>query len=149
MPANRKNILVAINGGQAGEEAFHLACGIAKEKKAKVYALYVIEVKQEFPLDVEIDPSEGEAILGRIEALGKQEKCPMEGEYLQARHAGPAIVQEATTKGAGLIVLGIPYRQSHGNYSLGDTASYVMKNAPCPVMLWRVEAGNAATTKGA
>ena len=147
MPNNRKNILVAIRGGNAGEEAFRLACGIAKGTKGKIYALYVIEVKQELPLDAEIDPSKGEEILRRIEALGKEEKCHMEGEYLQARQAGPAIVQEAINRVSELIVLGIPHQRNHGQFALGDTATYVMKNAQCPVILWREQASAAAATR--
>jgi len=147
MSNNRKNILVAIRGGIAGEEAFRLACGIAKGTKGKIYALYVIEVKQELPLDAEIDPAKGEEILRRMEALGKEEKCHMEGEYLQARRAGPAIVQEAINRASELVVLGIPYQRNHGQFSLGETAIYVMKNAQCPVILWREQASVAATIR--
>ena len=64
-----KNVLIPTKGDDVGEDAFRLACGICKENKAKLYALYVIEVKQELPLDAEVDPRLGENILGRIEAL--------------------------------------------------------------------------------
>ena len=129
-----------IKGDKTGENAFRLACGLYKESKAKLYALYVIEVKQELPLDAQVDPTKGETILGRIEAVGQEEKYPVEAEYVQARHAGPAIVQEALEKGVELIVLGIPYKRRFGQFTLGETASYILKNAPCPVILWREQA---------
>jgi nucleotide-binding universal stress UspA family protein len=137
MPLNVKSILVAVKGNKAGEDAFRMACGLSKGSKAKLRALYVMEVRQELHLDAEVDATLGETILGRIEALGQEEKRPVEAQYLQARRAGPAIVQEAVEWGIELIVLGIPYKRRFGQFVLGDTASYVLKNAPCPVILWR------------
>ena len=137
MVSSLKNVLVPTKGDEVGEDAFRLACGICKENKATLYVLYVIEVKQEFPLDAEVDPRHGENILGRIEALGTQAKCPVAAEYVQARHSGPAIVQEALERKIDLIILGVPYKQRLGQFTLGETTSYVLKNAPCPVILWR------------
>ena len=123
-----------------GENAFRLACGLSKESKAKLFALYIIEVPQELPLDAEVDSAKGEAILGHIEAMAQEEKCPVEAEYLQARDAGPAIVQEALERGVELIVLGIPYKRRLGQFTIGHTTSYILKNAPCDVILWRERA---------
>jgi nucleotide-binding universal stress UspA family protein len=134
---NAKRVLVPVKGDGAGEEAFRLACKLSKQNKAKLYVLYVIEVAQELPLDAAVDPSQGEDILNRIEVLGQDEKYPVEAEYLQARHAGPAIVQEAIARKAELIVMGIPYKNRYGSFTLGETASYILKNSPCPVVLWR------------
>ena len=145
---NIKNILVPIKGDQAGEQAFRLACGLSKESKAKLYALYIIEVKPELPLDAEVDPAHGETILRRIEAVSQEETCHLEAEYLQARHAGPAIVQESLERGVELIVLGVTYKRRFGQFTLGDTTSYVLKNAPCPVIMWREQAGAASRING-
>lgn len=139
-----KNVLIPTKGDDVGQDAFRLACGICKENKAKLYALYVIEVKQELPLDAEVDPNLGEHILGRIEALGSQLRCRVAAEYVQARHSGPAIVQEALERKIDLIVLGIPYKRRLGQFTLGETASYVLKNASCPVILWREGTGSGS-----
>ena len=136
MALNVKKILVPVKGDETGENAFRLACGLSKASKAKLHALFIIEVKQELPVDAEVDPVQGEAILGRIEAVGHEEKCQVEAECLQARHAGPAIVQEALERGFELIVLGIPFKRRLGQFSIGETASHILKNAPCPVILW-------------
>ena len=148
MTMDVERILVPIIGDKAGEEAFRLACGLSKESKAKLYALYIIEVKQELPLDAEVDSSQGEAILGRIEAVSQEEKCRVEAEYLQARQAGPAIVQESIERRVGLIVLGVPYRRRFGQFTLGHTPAYILKNAPCPVILWREQMAPAPRIGG-
>lgn len=131
------NILVPVNGGKAGDEAFHVACDLSKANKAQVRVLCVIEVGQELPLDAEVDTALEEGILSRIESLAKEAKCSVQAEYLQARHAGPAIVQEALARGIGLIVMGIPYKHRLGSFTLGTTASHVFKHASCPVILAR------------
>lgn len=142
-----RNVLVPTKGDKIGEDAFRLACGICKGAKAKLYALYVIEVTQELPLDAELDPAHGESILDQIEAVGVEEKCAVVGEYVQARQSGPAIVQEALERKIDLIVLGIPYKRHLGQFTLGDTASYILKKAPCPVILWREQARIASPAR--
>ncbi len=137
MPGKLQKILVPINGSKAGAEAFRLACEIVKFNKARVRALYVIEVGQDFPLDADVDSSHGEAVLSEIEAVAEEEKCRVEAEYLQARHAGPAIVQEALERQYGMIVMGIPYKGRLGHFTLGNTSSHVLKNALCPVIIVR------------
>ena len=141
MPSNRSSILVAVDGGSTDEGAARLACGLARSSKAKVVVLYVIEVGHELPLDTELDPSLGEEVLDRLEWIGGREKCSLEGGYVQARHAGPAIVEEAVNKNAQMVILGLPSKRYRRDVSFGDTIGYVLKNAPCQVLLWREPAG--------
>ena len=37
----------------------------------------------------------------------------------------------------GKIVVGCPHEEKFGSFSLGDTIPYVLKNAPCSVIVWR------------
>ena len=61
----------------------------------------------------------------------------MEATLLQARDVGPAVVQEAMERGAQLIVMQMPYKKRFGSFTLGDTIPYILKNAPCQVILCR------------
>ena len=137
MPSNHRSILVAVDGGSTDEGAARLACGLARTSRAKVVVLYVIEVGHELPLDIELDPSHGEEILDRLESIGGREKCSVEGGYVQARHAGPAIVEEAVNKNAEIVILGLSRKRYSRDMSFGGTIAYVLKNAPCQVLLWR------------
>ena len=38
---------------------------------------------------------------------------------------------------ASAIVIGLPYRKRFGEYEIGETATYILKNAPCRVWLAR------------
>ena len=82
-------------------DAITLACSIVKKNKGKVYAVHVIEVKRSLPLDAELseEATNGEDVLLRAERVAAEADCKIEGELLQAREAGHAIVDEAMERG--------------------------------------------------
>jgi len=132
-------ILIPVAGTQADEEAIRLACQLAKKKnKSKIYAVYVITVKRALPLDAEIESEikEGEEILDRIERIAEELDAEIETDILQAREVGPAIVDEIVDREVDLILIGITYKKRFGQFYLGSVVPYVLKNAPCRVILY-------------
>ena len=61
----------------------------------------------------------------------------VEGELLQAREAGHAVVDEAAERGADVVIIGVEFERPFGGYQLGRLPQYALKNAPCHVWLWR------------
>jgi nucleotide-binding universal stress UspA family protein len=120
-------------------EAVALACSIAKKSKGKVYAVHVIEVRRSLPLDADLseEASSGEDVLVRAEKVAQDMDFKVEGELLQAREAGHAIVDEAMERGADLILLGAEHKAPLGEYQMGRLTQYVLRAAPCGVWLWR------------
>jgi nucleotide-binding universal stress UspA family protein len=122
-------------------DAVLLACSIAKKSKGngKVYAVHVIEVKRSLPLDAEMPEqvTSGEDLLTRAEKVASEADMRIEGELLQARDAGHAIVDEAMERGVDLILLGAEHKSTAGEYQMGRITQYVVKSAPCNVWLWR------------
>lgn len=116
-----------------------MACIIAKKNKGKVYAVHVIEVKRSLPLDAELpqEATAGEELLTRAERTAAEADLKLEGELLQARDAGHAIVDEAMERGVDLILLGAEHKTASGEYQMGHVTQYVMKTAPCSVWIWR------------
>jgi len=132
-------ILVPVVGTEADEEAVRLACRLVKKNKGKIYTVYVITIKRALPLDAEIEAEirEGEEILDRIEQIAEEQDCEnVETDLLQARDVGPAIVDETVERGVDLILMGVKYKRRFGQFSLGNVAPYVLKNAPCRVILY-------------
>ena len=78
-----------------------------------------------------------EEVLKEMEEVAKPYRCAIKAELLQSRKAGLAVVQEAVGKRVDAVVLGATYRHEFGSFSMGDTVPYVLKNAPCKVLLWR------------
>lgn len=134
-----RTILVPIDGSPASMDALLLACGIARKNKGKVYAVHVIEVKRSLPLDAELpeEATAGEALLTRAERAAADADFKIEGELLQARDAGHAIVDEAMERGVDLILLGAEHKSATGEYQMGHVTQYIVKSAPCSVWLWR------------
>jgi len=131
-------ILVPVVGTEADDEAMKLACRLAKKDKGKIWSVYVITVKRALPLDAEIEPEiqKAEGILDHIERVAEEEDYEVETDVLQAREAGPAIIDEAVERGVDLILIGVKYKRHFGQFSLGNVVPYVLKNSPCPVILY-------------
>ena len=131
-------ILVPVSGTEADEEAIKLACRLAKKNKGKIWAVYVITIKRSLPLDAEIEAgmTADEGILNHVESVAEEQDCEVETDLLQAREAAPTIVDEAVEREVDLILMGVTYKRRFGQFSLGDTVPYVLKNAPCRVILY-------------
>jgi nucleotide-binding universal stress UspA family protein len=134
-----ESILVTVNGKGADVEAVKLACDLAKKPKAKVYVVYVIEVKRSLPLDavIESEIAKAEKILTRAEEVVSDRDYEVETNLIQAREVGPAIVDEAMEKEVNLILMGVTYKKSFGVFNLGRVIPYVLEAAPCRVLLCR------------
>ncbi len=101
-----QKILVPVIGTETDDEAIKLACRLAKKTKGKIWAVYVITVRRVLPLDTEIDPeiTSAEEILSHAEIVAEEEDYQLETDLLQAREAGPTIVDEAVERKVDLIV---------------------------------------------
>jgi len=135
----QSKLLVSVTGGKVDEEAIRLACTIARKNKGKVYVVHVIEVKRSLPLDAEMGPEieKGEKVLAHAETVAGTLDCEVETDLLQAREAGPALVDEAVERGVELIIMGMAYKKRFGEFDLGSAVPYVLKNAPCRVLVLR------------
>ena len=133
-----RNILVPVIGTEADEEAIVLACGMAKENKGKIWAVYVITVKRALPLDAEIESEikKSETVMDHLEDVAEEQDYEIETDLLQAREVGPAIVDEAAEREVDLILMGVTYERRFGQFTLGNIVPYVLKNAPCRVILY-------------
>jgi nucleotide-binding universal stress UspA family protein len=134
-----KKILVPVVGSEADTEAMKLACRLAKRDKGKIWAVSVVAIKRSLPLDAEIDAEirRAEDILGKVQTVAEEEDFEAETDVLQARDVGPAIVDEAVERGVDLILMGIAPKRRFGQFSLGNVIPYVLKNSPCPVILYQ------------
>ena len=134
-----KKVLVPVSGSRSDDEALKLSCRLAKSSGGKIYVTYVIQVERALPLDAEVKPEidKAEEILDKAERIAEEQDCNVETDLLQAREVGPAIVDEAIERGVDLITIGIDYKRKFGEFNLGEIIPYVLKNAPCWVVICR------------
>ena len=132
-------VLVPIGGTEADEEAIKLACGLTRKNKDKIWAIYVITIKRSLPLEAEIESEirEAEDMLDRVVNTAEEQGYEIDTNILQAREAGPAIIDEAAERDVDLILIGIKHKTRFGQFSLGNVVPYVLKNAHCPVILYQ------------
>jgi nucleotide-binding universal stress UspA family protein len=134
-----ERILVAVSGMDADVEAVKLACDLAKKSKAKVFVVYVIEVKRSLPLDAVIksEIEKAEKVLTLAEDIAADRDYEVETDLIQARDAGPAIVDEAAERNVDVILMGVTYKKRFGVFNLGTVIPYVLEEAHCRVLLYR------------
>ena len=111
--------------------------------------LHVIEVPFERNLDAEDERAmtSADELLSRAEAILAESGVRTRTSTVQARAAGPAIVDDASELGADLIVMGLRYKKRFGGqWDAGRTVPYVMRNSTAPVWCLRAETKELAHT---
>jgi APA family basic amino acid/polyamine antiporter len=131
-----RSILVPVKPGRASEEAIDLACRLATERRSSIAAVSVVVVPLELPLDSVLDEEERRAYeaLDAAAAIAELYGVDITERLVRARHAGRAIVDEATRRQSEIIVMGTP-RVSGRRAVFSETVDFVLKHAPCRVMV--------------
>lgn len=135
-----RRAVVGLNGGSGDEALLRLVCELAHTHRSEVVVAHVVEVDWTLPIDADIASRSEEAqrILDGAEALAESVRHPVETVLLQAREVGAALVDEASERGADLLVLSLPYRKRFGgDFAMGRTIPYCFKNAACRVWVIR------------
>jgi nucleotide-binding universal stress UspA family protein len=136
-------MVVPVSGGTIDSRLLDSVRRICYRQQVEVTLVYVVEVDQAMPLDAELpdEVNRGEMVLRHSADTLRSSLDPQSGqvftELLQARAAGAAIVDEATDKNADVVIIGASLRRQYGRLTVGDTVDYVLKHAPCEVIVIR------------
>jgi len=151
IPFDYGRILVPLVGDERVDDpALNVAALLhAGREGAEVSLLHVIEVPFDRNLDTEDSAAtvRAEEILAHAEELLATTGVGVRPLTVQARAAGPAIVDDALEIGADLIVMGLRYKKRFGGqWDAGRTVPYVMRNSTAPVWCLRAETKELAHT---
>ena len=132
-----ERILVPMKIGIIGEEVLGIALRLAEERRCSVVALHVIRVPLDQPLDAELIDAEeqAEASLAEAKLLAAEQGIPIEVRIVRARAIGETIVHEAVEHDVDLIVLGSAPRWRRQARFFSPTVDFVLRKAPCEVMV--------------
>ena len=135
--AQYSSILVPLKLGPIGEEMVATAVKLAQESGASVWALHVIRVPMDRPIDDEIVDEEenATAALSEAQMLGADHGVEVKGKTVRARSIGEAIVSQANELGVDLIVVGSAPKWRRQSRFFSPTVEYVLKKAPCEVLV--------------
>ncbi len=131
-----RNVLVPVKPGRASEEAIDLSCRLAADRGASIAALSVVVVPLDQALDTRLEEEQrmADEALDVAAAIAELYGVKFTERIVRARHAGRAIVDDATRRHSEIIVMGAP-RGGRGRGVFSDTVDFVLKHAPCRVMV--------------
>ena len=132
-------ILVAVNDDDLYGELVNLGVSLSRQNKAELYLVYVYEVPLSLPLDSDVpgELDKGDSILDKAAELADEKQVEVKTEIVQARTAGAGIVTEAVNLKADIIIAGMKEHPGYGETIKSQTVEYVLKKAPCKVLLLR------------
>src|SRR6266567_66527 len=131
------DIAVVICGDRLDSNLVYLGCQMAKGAKRKVHLVHVIEVPRALPLKAVLtqESERADKLLNAAMEIADKVGCEAVAEVVQARDAGPAIVDEAKDHHCALLLIGYVRPGYRASNELGKTVPYVLANAPCRVWL--------------
>jgi APA family basic amino acid/polyamine antiporter len=157
--ASFRNILVPVFGTKLDDDIVATAGRLAAaeqeeaggDEEARLDLVYVIEVPLTSPLDAELSPQieqEAQRALSRASDVGEEyEDVNVTAEVVRARDVGAGIVEAARrSKAEAIVIGGEPPSKIRGGATLGGIGAakpaeigaateYVLKKAPCRVLL--------------
>lgn len=146
-----RRLLVPLAGTGVDDAVLRVAALVLRDvEDGRTTLLHVMEIPFDKQLDIE-DPAavaHADDVLQRAQAFLEEHGISAQAGMVQARAAGPAIVDEAAEVGADLIVMGLAYKMRFGGeWDAGRTVPYVMRNATPPVWCLRAETRELAHTR--
>jgi len=135
-----RRAVVALSGGRTDRPIVALAAEVAKAHHAELVGVHVVEIDWTLPLDADVAgrSEDAQRVLDIAEATAEGARYRLETVLLQARDVGAAIVDEASERGADMIICGLTFRRRFGgDFAIGRTIPYILKNAPCAVWVVR------------
>jgi len=128
--------------GDATDRIVALAAQMIRQRNGHVDLLAVIEVPFTLPINAHVEEDEKYALELLERAASVAEQCGTRNgnrisrRILKARNAGAAIVREAEEQAVDLILIARTSVRVRGNMQQVNPAiDYVMKNAPCEVLV--------------
>ena len=139
MALEYRTIVVPVVSGEQAREAMHMAARLAAERRSTIVAMRVIVMPLDLPLHADLPEQEALAddLLDEAHDIGDLYGVRVVERVSRGRNAGAEIVAEAERRNAEIIVMGAPRlpHRTRTSAIFGKTADYVLRNAPCRVMI--------------
>lgn len=144
------DVLVPVTGSPISGEMIATAAKLApgaENGSPIVYALYVVEVPRNRPVDAvtQAESEQARSALDEARRIGEEYGVEVEGYTTGARNAGQAIVEEAERLGVDAVILGASRKRRLGRRVVTRNVDHVLENAPCRVIV--VEEAKAAANR--
>ena len=139
-----QRIMVTVDGSNTSIVALKEAIQLAKDQKAKLRIIHVVEDMYEGDTDrdmlIAVRKAEGQKILNEMKEIARQSNVDFETHlagFTSSGRVSEQIVAEAKAWHADLIVIGTHGRHGFSHILLGSVAEGVIRLATTPVLLIR------------
>ncbi|MBU6364309.1 MAG: universal stress protein, partial [Acidobacteria bacterium] len=131
------NILVPVVATESSEEMMATAGKLAADRGVTIHAITVVEVPVELPLEAEMPREQrgAEQLLAHARQIAEEYGATVDTTVVNGRQAGRAIVEEARRTNAEVIMMGVARKRRVGERLFGRTVDYVLRHAPCRVVI--------------
>jgi len=138
------NILVALDGSEAGRRALEWALDLARVSNAKLHAAYVVETGlfSSLPADNTVElmytvlKKEGESVLGKAKTDAAAKGVTLT-THLKYGHAGSEVITLAEKIKADLIVVGSHGKSQTDRLLIGSVSTFVVTHSKVSTMVVR------------
>ncbi len=134
-----RRLLVAVSVDEESLSAVDLACQLARETRAVISLIAVVEVPAELPLGAHMRAEEKAArhVLKEAQAVAAGYGIGASARIIRGREAGAEIINAARRGESEIIVLSAQRRQRLNPHApiFGRTVAFVLKHASCRVMV--------------
>jgi nucleotide-binding universal stress UspA family protein len=138
------DILVAIDGSKASEQAFAVAVEEARLHGARLHAIYVVETGlfSSLPADNTVEimyralEKEGGQVLEKARAMAQEQQITLTTHIMQG-HAGNEILNLAKKQHINLIIVGSHGKGQADRLLLGSISNYVITHGTISTLVVR------------
>ena len=134
-----KNILVPVDGSKTSLKGFDLALTLAKFTEAKVTALHVIRISNDFNFPAsEIKArhnQNAEKIIEQVKKKAKKQEIKLLGKIIRGDNIGKEILKFSKNKKIDFIIMGSRGPDPGTESFFGSVANYVIHKSKIPTTI--------------
>jgi nucleotide-binding universal stress UspA family protein len=138
------NILVALDGSEAGQRALGRAVDLARTGNAKLHAIYVVETGlfSSLPTDNTVEimynvlRKEGESVLDKAKTEAAASGVALT-THLKFGHAGSEVITLSESVKADLVVVGSHGKSQTDRLLIGSVSTFVVTHSKVSTMVVR------------
>jgi APA family basic amino acid/polyamine antiporter len=135
--AEYERVLIPLKLGPIGDEVLATAIKLMEERPGTISVLHVLGVPLDRALDAPLPEAEelAEASLAEARELAGEHGIELRTRVVRARALGEAIVEAAAEESADVVLMGSAPRWRRQSLFFSPTVDYVLRKAPCDVMV--------------
>jgi APA family basic amino acid/polyamine antiporter len=129
--------LVPLKLGPIGEEVLATAIRLMEESDGTICVLHVLNVPLDKALEAPLPEAEAlaDASLADARELAAEHGVELRARIVRSRSLGEAIVEAASEESADVVLMGSAPRWRRQSLFFSPTVDYVLRKAPCDVMV--------------